>query len=248
MKKILILFCILVFAAAMSSAQSLIFKRTSPAMVTGDTSYMYPLISRAILKNTSSTSQNFKVARIFIPGFPSSWTFSICCKAGCFSEELDTIPPNAVYYTLGPNETDSSFSIDLFGTQYGTGKVILRAFLVSNPSVYQQDTFAFRLQSSIGIQPISSIAENYELKQNYPNPFNPSTSIEFSLPKNTKVSLKVYNIHGTEVANLLNDAELQGGSYKYDFNSSEYNLTSGVYFCRLNAGDYVSTMKMLLIK
>jgi hypothetical protein len=248
MKKISILFCILVFAVSISSAQSLIFKRTSPAVVTGDTSYMYPLISHAMLKNTSSSPQNFKIVRKIMPGFPSTWTFSLCCKAGCFSEELDTIPPNSLNYTLAANETDSTISVDLYGSLYGTGTIILRAFLVSNPSVYQQDTFTFKLQSSIGIQPISSVVGDYELIQNYPNPFNPSTSIEFSLPKFSNVSLKVYNMQGTEVAALLNNVKLNGGRYKFDLNAGDYNLSSGVYFYRLTTGDFVSTKKMLLIK
>jgi len=248
MKKIYYLLCILVIAAVNLNAQSFIFKRTSPLMVTGDTSSMFATVSHAMLKNTSSSPQNFKIVRILLPGFPSSWESSLCCKAGCFSSELDTIPPAALNYTLAPNETDSTVAIDLYGMVHGTGSMILKVFIQGNPSVYQLDTFTFKLQSPIGIQPISSVLGDYELKQNYPNPFNPSTSIEFSLPKNSDVSLIVYNMQGLEVASLLNNTKLNGGRYKYDFNADDYNLTSGVYFCRLTTGDFVSTMKMLLIK
>ncbi len=248
MKKLSLLIAVILLTAASAGAQSFIFKRTSPLMVTGDTSSMFPTVSHAMLKNTSSSPQNFKIVRILLPGFPSSWETSLCCKAGCFSSELDTIPPAALNYTLAPNETDSTIAIDLYGMVHGTGSMILKVFVQGNPAAYQLDTFKFKLQSPIGITPISSEVSGYELMQNYPNPFNPSTSIEFSIPRSSNVMLSVYNMQGTEVANLLNGAELKGGKYKYDFNADDYNLTSGVYFCRLTTGDFVSTMKMLLIK
>ncbi|MCI0472246.1 MAG: T9SS type A sorting domain-containing protein [Ignavibacteria bacterium] len=248
MKKLFTLFFILFIAALNLNAQSFIFQRTSPLMVTGDTSSMFPTVSHAKLKNTSSSPQNFKIVRILLPGFPSSWETSLCCNAGCFSSELDTIPPAALNYTLAPGETDSTIAIDLYGMVHGTGSMILKVFVQGNPAVYQIDTFKFKLQSPIGITPVSSEVSGYELIQNYPNPFNTTTSIEFSLPKNSDVNLKVYDMQGRVVADLLNGVKLNGGRYKFDFNAGDYKLTSGVYFYRLTANDFVSTMKMLLIK
>ncbi len=90
-----------------------------------------------------------------------------------------------------------------------------------------------------------SIPENYSLKQNYPNPFNPSTTIEYTIPKSAFVTLKVYNILGGEVAVLV-DGYRHPGYYKIKFNGN--NLSSGVYFYRLQASNYVQIKKSILIK
>ena len=83
------------------------------------------------------------------------------------------------------------------------------------------------------------------LYQNYPNPFNPSTTISYKLVSNDYVSLKVYDILGNEVANLVNKYR-SAGSYKVEFNAN--NLSSGVYFYRLNAGEITQIKRMILIK
>ncbi|MCI0473462.1 MAG: T9SS type A sorting domain-containing protein [Ignavibacteria bacterium] len=98
----------------------------------------------------------------------------------------------------------------------------------------------------IGIKQISSeIPSVFKLNQNYPNPFNPSTKISFSVPQSGFVSLKVYDLTGREVANLVNN-KLEAGTYEYDFDGSK--LTSGIYFYRINSGAYSETLKMMLIK
>ena len=87
--------------------------------------------------------------------------------------------------------------------------------------------------------------KEYALDQNYPNPFNPSTIIVFQLPSEGLVTLKVYDILGNEVAILINEQKPQG-RYEVNFNAS--NLASGVYIYKLQAGDFVSSKKMILIK
>jgi hypothetical protein len=89
------------------------------------------------------------------------------------------------------------------------------------------------------------VPKAYELSQNYPNPFNPSTSIEFSIPSDAAVSLKVYDVLGKEVAVLVNE-QRNAGTYIINWNAS--NLSSGVYFYRLNAGNFTQTRKMFLAK
>jgi DNA/RNA endonuclease YhcR with UshA esterase domain len=86
----------------------------------------------------------------------------------------------------------------------------------------------------------------YSLSQNYPNPFNPTTKIRFTVPELTKVTLKVYNILGQEVATILENKELGQGMYEYEFNAA--NLTSGTYIYKMTAGNFVQTRKMILIK
>ena len=86
----------------------------------------------------------------------------------------------------------------------------------------------------------------FELSQNYPNPFNPSTTIRFGLPADTRVTLEVFNIIGEKVATLLNNEIKSAGYYDVLFKASE--LSSGVYFYRLTAGEFISTKKLNIIK
>ncbi len=90
------------------------------------------------------------------------------------------------------------------------------------------------------------IPTSFELHQNYPNPFNPSTKIAFDLPKDAKVKLVIYDILGREIKTLIHNEFRAAGKYITEFNGS--NLASGVYFYRLQAGDFVSVKKMVLIK
>ncbi len=89
------------------------------------------------------------------------------------------------------------------------------------------------------------IPTSYVLYQNYPNPFNPSTIIKYSVPKVQMVTLKIYNILGQLVSTLINKQQ-SAGNYEITFNADK--LASGIYFYTLNAGDFHSTKKMLLLK
>ena len=113
------------------------------------------------------------------------------------------------------------------------------------------DIYASRVFQS-GTTPVEIVGiapQEFTLSQNYPNPFNPSTKIEYSLEKAAQVSLKVYNVLGVEVATLVNGRQ-EAGSYTVPFNTSKgtLGLASGVYFYRLEAGSFVSTKKLILIK
>ncbi len=83
------------------------------------------------------------------------------------------------------------------------------------------------------------------LNQNHPNPFNPSTAISFSLPEVTYVKVVVYNAIGQQVAELANE-QMEAGNHSVDFDGA--NLSSGMYFYRLETASYSKTMKMMLIK
>ena len=85
----------------------------------------------------------------------------------------------------------------------------------------------------------------FALSQNYPNPFNPSTTIEFALPQMSEVNIAVYDVLGRKVAELVN-GNFNAGYHKVRFNAS--NLTSGVYFYSIKAGDFVSVKKLMLLK
>jgi len=98
---------------------------------------------------------------------------------------------------------------------------------------------------TVDVEKTEGVPTNYSLAQNYPNPFNPSTKISFSIPESGLVSLKVYNMIGQVVAELINE-EMSPGNYNFDFNASD--LSSGVYVYQISAGTFTSSMKMMLLK
>ncbi|TNE71149.1 DUF4397 domain-containing protein [bacterium] len=89
-------------------------------------------------------------------------------------------------------------------------------------------------------------ALSFNLNQNYPNPFNPTTNIAFTIPKANNVTISVYNVLGQKVATLMNNQLLNAGQHNVSFDAR--NLSSGVYFYRLEAGSFVASKKMMLIK
>jgi hypothetical protein len=97
----------------------------------------------------------------------------------------------------------------------------------------------------IFIEKPEDIPTVYNLSQNYPNPFNPTTNIEYSLPEASMVKLAVYNSLGQEVTNLVNEYKA-AGKYSVDFNANK--LPSGIYFYKIQAGNFNKTQKMVLMK
>ena len=99
--------------------------------------------------------------------------------------------------------------------------------------------------TSVETEKKNGLPETYSLKQNYPNPFNPTTIIEYDIPHQTYVQLRVFDLLGREVAELMNGAQ-EAGSYKITFNAS--NLSSGLYFYKLQTEEYIANRKFMLIK
>ena len=98
----------------------------------------------------------------------------------------------------------------------------------------------------LDVKPVDGVTPTtYSLRQNYPNPFNPNTTINFSIPEQSKVVIKVYNILGSEVATLVNEVK-NAGSYNIDFRAS--NLASGMYIYTIKAGKFTESKKMMLLK
>ena len=90
-----------------------------------------------------------------------------------------------------------------------------------------------------------SIVSDFNLEQNYPNPFNPSTTIKFSVPTSEFVTLKVYDVIGNEITTLVNEQRAPG-TYEVRFDAG--SLASGVYVYKLQAGSFIQTRKLMLMK
>jgi hypothetical protein len=175
------------------------------------------------------------------------------------------IPLNSVYATRSPDEISA---FDAFTTpivQFGTGPKInsVRADNGNHKVVYFG--FAFEQFNDLTIadtlvkrsvqwltegivldNPVEgTIPSAYTLEQNYPNPFNPATTISYSIPKESQVSLKIYDVMGREVVELISGKQ-STGSYNVEFDAA--SLASGTYFYKLVAGDFISVKKMVLLK
>jgi hypothetical protein len=111
---------------------------------------------------------------------------------------------------------------------------------------YYSKIAQFLYDNSVGVEDnIITLPNEFKLLQNYPNPFNPSTTISYSIPELSFVTLKVYDVLGSEIATLVNE-EKPIGNYEVVFDASNYS--NGIYFYRLQAGSFVETKKMVLMK
>jgi hypothetical protein len=99
---------------------------------------------------------------------------------------------------------------------------------------------------AMGVKPLAGTAAGYELAQNFPNPFNPSTVIRFSLPVGQKVTIRVMNLLGEEVARIMDNEWQDAGNWEVDFVAE--NLPSGTYVYRIEAGSFTASKKMVLMK
>jgi hypothetical protein len=140
-------------------------------------------------------------------------------------------------------ETEIAFTFDV---DYNIGNVeadTIEFIITDNKSVYLTKQFILHY----------ALPTEFKLEQNYPNPFNPTTKIRYSIPSvvdakfasTTMTQLKVYDILGNEVTTLVNEQK-EPGYYEVDFNAASF--ASGVYIYRLQAGSYVSTKKMMVLK
>ena len=107
-------------------------------------------------------------------------------------------------------------------------------------------TFIINVMSATDVELIGQqIPDHFDLYNNYPNPFNPSTRIRFAVPEISNVKIEVYNLTGEKVTTLINEVK-SAGYYEVNFNA--VNIASGIYFYRIQAGDFVETKKMILLK
>lgn len=143
---------------------------------------------------------------------------------------------------VGRNPTPGGSPIDHFPTWEGlTGQTHGAngyCFMVRDPLVGVDDDNG------------ASLPLTWSVSQNYPNPFNPSTTIDYSVPRKSKVTLSVYNVLGQKVATLVN-AEMAAGKYRAVWDGKAENgtnLSSGIYFYKFEADKFVKTSKMVMLK
>jgi len=152
------------------------------------------------------------------------------------NEAMRILSPHTI--TTGANGATSVYAVDVEGD--GDMDVLSASFSDSKLAwnenllivgIYDNNTLGAPLQ--------------FQLYNNYPNPFNPSTSIQYAVKDRQFVTLKVYDVLGNEVATLVNE-EKPAGSYEVAFDAAQ--LSSGIYFYKLQAGSFVETKKMILLK
>ena len=153
------------------------------------------------------------------------------------TDELGNEQWNTIY-GMGMQATGNSVQQTSDGGHIIAGHIIATA---------DKDVWLIKLASTaVGTEEeLDILPEKYALSQNYPNPFNPETVIKYSIPKAENVSLVVYNLIGEKVAILINERK-PAGSFTVDWDAS--NMASGIYYYRLQAGDFVQTRKMVLLK
>jgi hypothetical protein len=157
----------------------------------------------------------------------------------CFSNSREG---NSASTVLGTTMSNMEY------TQFDGGSSPACDYIDYNNPVAQtaRANVCFVINSKVtGINSGNVIPAKYSLSQNYPNPFNPITKINFSIPKQGLVNLKIYDVLGREVKSLVNEIKAPG-TYSVDFNAVE--LSSGIYFYRLESNEYKDIKRMVLIK
>ena len=151
---------------------------------------------------------------------------------GVFGILKQTTDGGVNLYNVNSGTSDAIYTMYINGTQMwtmGTGSAILKS----------NDAITFASYEGTGLP------ADISLSQNYPNPFNPSTKIDFFIPKNSFVSLKIYNVLGEELETLISQ-NLSTGFHSYNYNATK--LSSGIYFYKLSAGEFSMVKKMIILK
>jgi hypothetical protein len=158
-----------------------------------------------------------------------------------------------IYQRVGQNGTVLATT----GFKPGSSSTVLQYIKVGNVNAYCTESFLDGVETfsdtvivdtnptDVNETELRAIPAGIVLQQCYPNPFNPSTNISFSLPTRSFVALKVFDLLGREVAILVSE-EISAGSYSKQWNAA--NMSSGIYFYRLQVGSFIETKKLVLLK
>jgi poly(beta-D-mannuronate) lyase len=155
------------------------------------------------------------------------------------SPVIDSSVGDFPYVMLDMDGQPRSGLKDIGSDEMSSSAIKLKPLTASDVGPYKDD-FVLSVKSTKSLIP-----DKFTVYQNYPNPFNPSTIIKYSIPKDNMVEIKVFNSLGKEINILINEFK-KAGSYSIKFNGN--NLPSGIYFCRVRAGEETITNKMILVK
>ena len=191
-------------------------------LASGTPNVQYSNVQGSVLPGTGNISVE--------PFFADNIDYQLSDSSLCIGAGIDSIQIGSTWYYAPP--TDMGGNLRPNPSNCAPDMGAWESVLCGSPTVLPGQT-------------TNNTPETYSLYENYPNPFNPSTTIEFYLPKSSEVTLKIFNILGEEVATLVSD-KLSTGTYSYEWDAS--NFASGVYLYRVQAGDYVETKKMVLMR
>jgi hypothetical protein len=201
--------------------------------VTGSSAYSnIALVSLPV--ELTSFAANVSVSKVNL-----TWKTSTETNNAGFNVErksFDSNEWNTLSFIKGNGTTTEPKSYSFNDENISAGKYLYRLKQVDYNGMFEY---------SNEIEVLVSTPDKFALNQNYPNPFNPSTSIEFQLPKESFVTLKVYNILGVEIATLVNEQK-PAGVHKINFDAS--GLTSGLFIYKISIGSFEQTRKMMLLK
>lgn len=211
--------------------------------------YNHPLEITIIPKSNLSevpeiTSRPTNTTNIFINEPPTNThTISSTINLSGFTSntEISQVSVNGVMYSITNTVFNTTIPLQI-------GNNLISAGVTYNNNTYIDSISVCREVNSttnINEQEPPSSLQQYHLYQNYPNPFNPSTKIMYAISSQRYTTLKVYNVLGNEITTLVNE-EKSTGIYEVEFDAS--NLPSGFYLYQLQAGDFLSTKKMILLK
>jgi len=174
-----------------------------------------------------------------INDLPPNWTSSLCFGENCFAPFVDSVAT--------PLNSQDTLITSLHVTAFmngGTANVQIQVGTFHNPD--SRTTIDFTATAApTSVENEVEQPNDYFLEQNFPNPFNPSTKISYGIQEAGVVTIKVYNILGSEVATLVNEHK-PAGNYEVSFGKNE--LASGIYIYRLTANNFIQTRKMILEK
>jgi len=164
---------------------------------------------------------------------PSPAAFGYSISTNAYEDEPDLPNPLMAFYGgVTPPKNSNVFRVAISGG------------ITTGPALTNETWFLTEIVQGINIDG-GTVPVEYSLMQNYPNPFNPSTNIEYSIPSESFVELKVYDVLGSEVITLVNEQQ-RAGVYRANFTAD--NLPSGMYFARLTANEFTQVVKMILLK
>jgi hypothetical protein len=208
-----------------------------------------PILKAGINGTGIPVTQRYVSLSGYYKNFPTTVNTYFVVLVGMFKS--NQLVGQGMFSTKNGNPFYTNFSIQIsyFDSQIPDTASIYITVIDSTNSILSSGGYAivddinFDPPSDIGVE--SGLISDFKLGQNYPNPFNPTTKLSFVIGHSSLVTLKVYDILGRVIATLVNE-KINAGKYEVIFDGS--GLSSGVYFYRLNAGQYTNTKKFILMK